>query len=256
MSKNVTFFNSSVTRSYCSFYLDGVNKYLSRTDVANLDAFLSGASTLFTIRTIFKRNSVGTAQALFSKRLPSPNLQMMFRFETNNKLRLYFSGNGTTEWRVESTNTFTDITNWYDISVTFDYTKSGINIANIFVNGVKETMVYVSGTYTTNLFDSTNSSLWGQQGGSVAFFNGYINQVSVMNYVPSDALFTAAYNSGSPFISTEVFIPANVKLQWLFDSDTWDGTKFVLTDSSGVGNNGTTVNILPADKDCNENPYE
>jgi len=244
----------SYYKSLCSFYLDGINKYLSRADVANLDAFLSGPTPLFTIRTIFKRNSLGTTQGLFSKRVSGAR-QIMFRLETSNKLRLFFSGDGSVEWVIETTNALTSTTNWYDISVTFDYTQTGINIANVFINGVKETMVYISGTYTTNLFDSNNPSLWGQQGGNTFFLNAYINQVSIMNYVPADILFLAAYNSGLPIISTEIFNATNVRLEWIFDNDVWDGVKFTLTDSSGVGNDGQTINILPVDKDCNENPY-
>lgn len=239
------------TQSLCSYWFDGVNNYISTPDT--LSSFISGASPLFAMRFIIKRRQ-NAPQGIFSNRI-SGDFQILYRIETGNKLRLYFSPDGTNEWRVETTNALSNSVDFYDIIVTFDSSQTGIDIANVYINGVKETMVYVSGTYSTTLNNSASSLLFGQQGVNVGFFKGYYNQISIMDYIPSDALILSAYNSGSPIISSQIFNPSNVQLEYIFDNDAWNGTEFDVIDDSGNSNDGLTVGMDAVDKDCNENPY-
>lgn len=245
--------SSSFYESLCSYYFN-TDHYLAIP--AAFNATLSGSTPTFCLRSILKRNSISSSQVIFSTRkTTSGDKGILWRFESDNKIRVWFSEDGINEWNAKTTNSFASTSTWYDINIVYDYTLTGILKASIYVNGVQQVMTLVSGTVTDGINLSANELYIGNQGADVAFLDAYINQFSIIDIAPTTAQILAAYNGGSPIISSEYYAPSNVQGEYIFDNDTYSGGVFTVIDDGVIGQDGVSFNMTPIDKDCNENPY-
>ncbi len=234
-----------------SYYFDGSTKYILFGN--NLNGSLSGATPTFSIRMIVRRLSTGTAQCIFAKTTSVGNQrQIDIRFGTGNTIQFVVSTNGSTNAVIDTTNTFTSTTGWYDILWTFDGTQAGIAKLACYVNGLSQSISLTSGALGA-VFAGTGQLAFGAAvDGTAEFFNGYINQGGITSDIVTQLEATLLYNNGAPRILGDVV--NNVILQTPFNSDTFS-TNWTVIDEASVPHNGTSTGMTALDHDNNETPY-
>lgn len=235
---------SASSISLCSYYFDRVNKYINMGN--SLDGIINGANKTFSVRAVFRRTTTSNGMALFSQWLTTGNQRgFQIQIQSTGEIKVLFSSTGsalTGFWL--STGTILDA-NWHHLVVRY------VNgVVTVRLDGVDYTGT--STTIPTTIFLSTESLLYGSQnGGTSGFLEGYLNQVNVTSDFITNTEDVALYNGGSPRLATDLL--DNISMNTIFDNDTWDGSNWAVINT--VGANGTTVNMIAVDKDCNENPY-
>ena len=239
----------NVTIESCYYDLS-TNKYLNFGDI--LKSTLTGSNKSFTITRIVKRTAIGTQQNLFSLwDSADGNRSVSIEFLSTNKIRIKLSSTGLTATAANSTvGTFTNITDYYMISLKADMSAGNWSGVKVNINGIDSPFATTTGGLSSTIFASNANLLLGASefaDGSIVDFAEYNdNGVSVYNTVVSDADLLARYNGGDILPATTI---ANLVWDVDYKEDTWDGSKWNVIDTVG-SLDGVSVNVLESDKIC------
>ena len=95
-----------------------------------------------------KRSLIGSAQTLFWAGSDNSNYQTFPRFLASDKLVVGEVNSGSTTWEIVTDRVFRDVSAWYHIVIAMDTTQgTAANRIKIYVNGVQETSLDISGGY-------------------------------------------------------------------------------------------------------------
>jgi hypothetical protein len=131
---------------------DGSSQYLERTFTS------AGNRRLWTLSMWVKRNNLSTNwQTLWST--AGYSADDTFRFESDDKLRLYFNTGGGTG-NLHTTRVFRDTHSWYHIVITVDTAQAtAADRVKVYVNGTQET-AFDTSTYPSQNYDTiTNTAV-------------------------------------------------------------------------------------------------
>lgn len=233
------------------YKFDGTNEYLNFVDA--LDSVLAGTACTFTISfNILLANTTAAANKMLITKWTGSGNQRQFQIfiDTDRKLNFQTSSNGTATagLHVVTTPVYTNLVDWYTIDIVFDGSQTGsTNVMSIYVNGVEQAITSLLNTSKT-IVNSTAPirAACNFSGANVAalFYDGYLNQINIWDRVLTGSEILAKYNSGRPLNPTTY---TNLIGSWLFSADTFS-TNWTVVDTSGNGNNGSSVNMEEADR--------
>ena len=167
-----------------SIFFDGVNDYLQMQD-SNLFDFGAGP---FTVEAWLYRTSGGGGRlnsAVFSQGSYSTLTDTSFYFGAGTDgLALYLSDTGTTWTATLLTDTALTLDTWTHVvwqrrfqqGADFSY---GNSYLEIYLNGILQGTPTLVGSNTIKVFNSSRKIMIGSQGGSNAFWIGYIDELRV-----------------------------------------------------------------------------
>ena len=221
-----------------SFLLDGVNEYFSVPN-ADLVNILSGNTCKFSISFLFYCTDLTSIRTLFSNWTTAPQSILIY---TNSSGTIYFAQRYTSVSKTLVSNTGVILVNsWNLVTITFDYSLTGLIRGKIFCNGSDVTISssldvgFDVPTAVYNLESYNNSN----------YFKGYRCFDSVENIPMTLAQHQALYNGGKP-LNPQTYFGVNNKL--FFNADNSGSTaQFTVTDSLN-GISSTSVNLEDADK--------
>ena len=245
----LTKFLVGVFKSLCSFLFDGVNEYLT-IPKADLEQYFSGSNKSFSINTVIKRNSIGSNHTYSLSNWGSGNGFLM-RIDSANPLRLYMYNSSGISKNAYTVNTFTSTTDWYSITVVFDHTKPLGSRIIFMVNGINE--VTASDTIEADMAAVIISDFKIAAQGTSNIFDGYINQVSVIDRAITLLEHQDWYKNGKPKNPQKVF-GTNCVYFMNPSNGVWNGFDYITTDAVN-SITATSTNMEEADKDCTINPY-
>ena len=135
----------------------------------DITSYLSGSSNDVSINIIFKRNTIGSKMCLFG----SADNSFAIYLTASNEIQLE-TYDTTVQKLATTTNTFTDTTNDYYLSVIYN----GVTPANskIIVNDTDETLAVNT---LTSTIDTTSNNYYLGSKGSGDYFDGKIKQFSI-----------------------------------------------------------------------------
>ena len=233
-----------------SFYLDGVNEEFYLGNEASLNSFMNGTDLQFTILFAVKRSELGRLQGIFSKDDVSLNRSFWMRFQTTNDFEFFCNdtlSNKTDKWAG-----FTNTTDFYIGALVYDYTDFGV-ITKLYCNGslvTKTSQGLINGNINSTISDYV---IGGEDSGgaSIYKYNGYINQIALLNIPITEAQYLSWYNNGKPKDAQSLF-GANCK--YFFNPDNSGNTaQFTVTDSVN-SLSALSLNMEDADK-TTQTPY-
>lgn len=248
LNTNLTFSgeaNNNFYKTRASYYFDDSDNYINLGTSAG--AIFEGLNTVWSVRIVLKRDNVGVSNHwVFSNWKGSDNNRSMgMLFKTDNTFQVLFSSDGSsTSGSWTSTGTTAD-TNWHEFIITY-------NAGTVVVYKDGSAYAGTASTIPTTLFASTKALLIGGANAGTSLYDGYINQVQCTTDIITSGEATSLYNSGSPRLATDVI--DNIEYDYVFDSDTWDGSNWTVIDGRG-NENGTSSGMIAVDRDLNENPY-
>jgi hypothetical protein len=242
----------SGTQQFCSYDLNGTNAYIDFGNVLN--STIAGTNHTFSVQRVVKRGSIGSNQDIIGKWTGAGNLrQFRVLFDSSNQIQVNFSNDGTAAGNTSNstTATFTNITAFYIITVTFDLIVGNFGGIKVYVNG--SAVPFADPTKAFNgantIYSGTASLLFGattsNAGIKSAFFDGLDNDGAIYSDVLTAGEVSTRYNGGNilePHSSGLVFHTP-------YNDDVWDGSKYDVIDVIGA-NNGVTVNVLENEKLC------
>lgn len=240
----------SFNKSFCSYYLNGVDGYLQGT--TDTSTLVSGTGKTWSIRVIFRRlrSSIASAEYLVSNFEPDSNRRCwQMNLRPDNTLQVNFSTDGiSSNGRYTFANIFNSTSDYYEVIFTYNNAVITAYVDGVVDNGTIDTPI------PTTVFTNGLPTLYGTGRllSTPTPLNGYINQVAWTTDVITSTEAAALNNSGSPRIASDVL--DNMFQEYIFDNDTFDGTDWNIIDDISA-NNGISVNLDAVDKDCNENPY-
>lgn len=157
--------------------------------------------------------------------------------------RVDFTFNGSVDWR--STSFAITLGDWNHIAVVFDGSLIQANRLKIYLNNslISNTL---SGTSDTT-FVANNNFMLGRVGTtSTQEWNGNLDEISVYNTAKDASAISTLYNSGEPG-NLASLSPVN---WWrMGDNAAWDGSNWTLTDQGSGSDNGTSANMVEADRE-------
>ena len=209
-----------------SFNFDGVDDYIN-TGVSDLDG--AGALTF----SVWVNSSYTNWMYLLGDN--------SFRMATKPSItKIDLTFNGSVDFR--STNFTLNSGQWHHIVVTFDGSLIQANRIKLYLDNVQIANT-LSGTPDTT-YVANNNFMIGRTGTfSSNEWNGYIDEAATWDSVQN---VTTLYNSGKPG-NLASLSPVN---WWrMGDSATWDGSNWTLTDQGSGSNNGTSANMVEADRE-------
>ena len=144
-------------------------------------------------------------------------------------------GSGSNEFATINTNLSTGT--WYHLAVVRNTTAK---TWTLYVNGSAQPVF----TYTNQATGGTSSELRIGRGGSSAYFNGKIDELSIFNSAKSASDITAIYNGGKP---TDLSGESNLVGYWRNGDPNGAVAYPTITDDSSNSNNGTMTNMASSD---------
>lgn len=241
-----TFFGSE---TFCSYDLNGTNGRINYGNILN--STISGTSKIFTISMVVKRDTI-SQQAIFSKWNGNTNQRgLAIRFSSTDQVQLLLSSNGTSSTDVNSSVAkFTNITDFYFVSIKFDMSAANWSGVKLNINGIDSPWQVTSGAISSTIFNSSAnlylSALTSGAGSIIEHFNGLYNDIALYDKDVSNAELLARYNGGNIKKPTTIS-----NLVWASDfvEDEWDGSNYDVIDNVGALD-GATENVLEAEKIC------
>jgi hypothetical protein len=218
-----------------SFLLDGINEYFTIPQ-ADLIGTLSGSNKTITYGfTVQRFGGLGTQQMIFNVN----NLSSFYiMFNSANIITLIQQDSGA---KTLNSTTVTTTGVWYNVLITYDPTQALGSRGKIYINNVDTTN---TDTLTTTIDAPTDDYRIGIRG-TVNDLIAYVNQVFVLDVIPTSNQRTSFYNAGKPK-NPQTFFGANCKA--FYNPDTSGATaQFVMTDSVN-STSATSVNLEDADK--------
>lgn len=159
--RNATFFN-------------GTNSYISFGNVLGFERTNSLSFSLW-----FKPNSTGVLQLLLSKANSILTGYSIYRSATG-KLGFALTNNlFVNNLNLETNNTFTNTSNWYNVVITYDGSSNANNV-KIYVDGVLEPTTVMANTLTASILTTSPLNIGSVNNGSYSF-NGSIDNVAIWN---------------------------------------------------------------------------
>lgn len=226
-----------------SFILDGINEYFAIPN-ASLVGTLAGSNKKFSISTLIKRNSTGAVDGLFAG-WNSGQLSLLFRFLADDTINIIFRDSGNKQ--AITTDTYTDTSEWYFITLSYDFSQSLGNRISIFVNGVAATMA--SDTTTTNIDSTTTTYDIATQDGITNSHDGNQSLFYIRDQPTTLAEHIKSYNKGKP-ISGEAQFGSEIVYEFNPDNSGFIA-QFAVTNNSITAN---SINLEDSDK-TTETPY-
>jgi hypothetical protein len=212
-----------------SFNFDGVDDYI------NTGTISQDGSGAFTVSAWFN-TSYNNWQYMFGDK----DFRFFFK-QSVDKVDLTF--NNSVVYR--STSFVVTLGTWNHLAVVFDGSLIQANRIKVYLNNsiIANTL---SGTPDTTLV-ADNSFMLGRAGTfSANEWNGYIDEISIFNTAKDSTGVSTLYNSGKPG-NLASLSPVN---WWrMGDNATWDGSNWTLTDQGSGSNNGTSANMVEADRE-------
>jgi hypothetical protein len=180
---------------YKSFELDGVDENFT-IPKADLQGVLSGSNKTFTLGFVAKRGAIG-----YNTILASWTSSLLLRFNNTDTLQFRFA-DATITKSLETVATYTDLNQWLSVIITYDYSQSLGSRGKIYVNNVDEPIG--TDTLTTDIDTPTADYLIGTQLIS-RYFNGDLNQIFVLDRIPTSQERTDWYDNGNPKSPIDIF---------------------------------------------------
>ena len=166
---------------------DDDSAYLSWTPVDAGDD-----SDTWTFSAWVKRGTLGSTQILFAQG-PNANDRTFVRFESNDQIRMRRSsgGGGTVDWSINTTQLFRDVSAWYHIVITYEYSASSSDRVRLYVNGSRvsdfvSTPSYPDATGESDV-NTTDPAYLGSDVGGGSYFDGYLAEVHLTDGTAYDA---------------------------------------------------------------------
>jgi hypothetical protein len=213
-----------------SFLLDGAGEYFTIPN-ASLSGTLSGSNKQWSIDTLVKRGAIGSIDAIFCGWNTS-QLSLRIRFLASSTIQI--STIDTITKTAVTTETYTDTSGWYYITISYDYSQSLGSRMKVFVNGVAATMA--SDATTTNIDTTTTAYEIGSQNTGSNSFQGNQSLFDVRDEPTTLAQHITRYNGGKPTIGGI----------YQFNPDNSGSTAQFTVVNQGI--TATSVNLEDADK--------
>ena len=242
----------AITQNLCQYNLNGTTQYMTFGDI--LDSVLSGASPAFTIEMWVKRDTISTTQTMLGKFESTAGNQLGFeyRFKADNTLQWLQTSGGSsaTIQGCTSDDAFTDTDDWHYIALTLDYT------AGSYTEAVKmyydaNPLTCTATTPTKNpIFNSSAALLVGASNPTAAkfFLDGQFRNVVITDRVKTAAEIDTRFDLGN------MAEPSATDLEFYvnYKTDTFVSGNWVIEDLSPNSNDGASVNMLEADRTCED----
>ena len=236
---------SSFTNTY-SFNFDGIDDFISIYDGASGSGPIQfNAGDDFSINAWIKTTNAGATNQIVSFRGTALIWFNTFKTGTNIRLKVYLRDNSNNVYQLSSYNSaagWIASDTWTNVMFTRNGTSKAINL---YINGVA---AQVTGTDTTSdnftSYDKLSLANDNHSGGRY-WFDGNMDEVAIFS---SDQSANAAtiYNSGKPSDLTSL----SPTSWWrMGEKATWDGSNWTLVDQGSGGNNGTSDNMVEADRE-------
>ena len=221
----------------------GSSDYLSKTTWGTpTDA------KIFTLSLWVKRSTLGARNSLVGSYDGVSTSSFLFSFESNDTL--YIQLGGTSDYILQTTQLFRDVSAWYHIVYVVDSTQAtSSNRQKLYVNGTQVTAFgtanYTTLNSTTKLFNNSNRNNIGAEWQISGFLNGYLSE---FYFIDGQALTPSSF--GETDTDTGIWKPKAY-------TGTYGTNGFYLqfknsaslgTDSSGNGNTFTVNNLTSIDQ--------
>jgi len=221
----------------------GSSDYLSRTTWGTpTDA------KIFTLSLWVKRSTLGARNSLVGSYDGVSASSFLFSFESNDTL--YIQLGGASDYILQTTQLFRDVSAWYHIVYVVDSTQAtSSNRQKLYVNGTQVTAFgtanYTTLNSTTKLFNNSNRNNIGAEWQISGFLNGYLSE---FYFIDGQALTPSSF--GETDTDTGIWKPKAY-------TGTYGTNGFYLkfansaslgTDSSGNGNTFTVNNLTSVDQ--------
>jgi hypothetical protein len=226
-----------------SLQLDGVNEYINCGNNTAFDLESTDKFT-FSVRVNIINYSLTTTEHIISK-YSNPPAKGYFLAVQANKIVFNLQNNGGANGIIVATvNTF-NISQWYNIIVTYDGSLSAAGV-KIYVNGINEPINIIADTLTGSILNSETLKL-GATLTPARYFYGKIASGKIWKTELSAAeiLDYANCNINTPKES-DLILNTNIGASF------WNGTAFEIPDLTGITGGYTSVNSEELDllTDC------
>lgn len=214
---------------------DGVDEYInlgSNTLGIDRDTTFS-----FSCRVRFSTTSSGDETLL--GRYGGGTGYFIYKQGSNIAFRMQQSSSSNAFW-VKTTSSVNN-NEWYTITVTYDGSQD-INGLKIYFNGVSQSLTYhVANTLSNSIITADNDTLGAAS--TLFFLDGRMDDVQFFNFVLNQTQVDDIHNNG--YVTAPTASPI---YHWkMGESDTWDGSNWVVVDEQG-SLNGTSVNMEETDR--------
>jgi hypothetical protein len=223
-----------------SLLLDGLDDYIkvpinSVFDIDGTDSFSISGWVKKTGATYFP-----ILQKLFYPNVSTTDGYRVYIHTTLNVVIVNLFGAGTSAISVQTTNPIS-VNTWLNITVTYDGSQTAAGV-NIYVNGILQTLIIGTDTYTGTMINSENVTLGGQPTPTNPLYGtGNIASVRMWNTELTTMEANAEYNGG--VISSSPVSSSSLILNTDISNSTFDGSKWDISDLTSITSGYTTENI-------------
>ena len=230
---------SSFTNTY-SFDFDGADDFINCGNISGLNGGLTEATWMGWFKResngfFYMMGTYGTGQIQF------------FGMQANGYVTAYAATSAGGQRTMAKANKTWSLNEWYHIAFVYDESESSnADKMKIYIDGILQANA-VAGAALTSLHSSTaNFNIGRLTGATTNEYNGKIDEVAIFTSAKSASDITTIYNSGTPS-NLASFSP----LSWwrMGEKATWDGSNWTLVDQGSGGNNGTSNNMIEADRE-------
>ncbi len=222
---------------------NGTSQYITTVNTANITV-----STPFSIG-IWEKGLGPNEELLGTAHNVSPWEGVWFG--TNGSGQVFFALQDSSASRIAiNTTTIPNATQWNHIVATYDGSNN-ISGFKIYINGIQAAIVNAGGS-TSGLGTFSNGPWFiGSNASGTGLFSGMLDDVRIYNRALSATEVKQLYNAGA--VGTTIDTAPAQALSggglvgyWPFDGSQMNWASSLALDASGHGNNGTLVNMAPA----------
>jgi hypothetical protein len=255
-----------------SFYFDAINNTLDLDIQSNYSNYMNGSGKEFTLMFNLLKARNGTTEYLMSQWGGSAGSNQAFYcyIDSAGRIGMAIQNSSGSTKSIRTTATFTDLSEPLRIMFSVNMNETLGNRGKIIVNGVDEVLDF------DNLDTSMDTVIRPIQIGRLfpgVFGNFYLNEMGLLDEAVDLDRYNEWYQSDNPLNFQTVYgsncknhmnpedstLTAQFDINDVTNSCNWSSTNMVTSDLTRISTYGiiaVSENMVDADKDCTENPYE